>query len=135
LFLKIDEILRVYAEMSPKLISKSVVLNSCCWKIRSSILGSESTLNFGTSFTLRKTLYFSGIFLLYQKVTISQQTFGTFIVITCRRCSRGKSAGAGRAGCTAAWPLSSREDVLDADEGGGGGTLSFRRSLIWSCRW
>jgi len=81
LFLKIDEILRVYAEMSPKLISKSVVLSSCCWKIRSSILGSESTLNFGTSFTLRKTLYFSGIFLLYQKVTISQQTFGTFIVI------------------------------------------------------
>jgi hypothetical protein len=40
------KVLKIDAEMSPKLISKSFVLNSCCWEIRSSILGSESTPNF-----------------------------------------------------------------------------------------
>jgi hypothetical protein len=38
--------LKIDAEMSPKLISIGFVLNSCCWEIRSSILGSESTPNF-----------------------------------------------------------------------------------------
>ncbi len=47
------------------------MLSFCCWKIRTSILGSESTLDFGASSTLRKTLYFSGIFLLAKRLNFT----------------------------------------------------------------
>jgi hypothetical protein len=52
------EFSKIDAEMSPKLISRKLCVEFCCWKIRTSILGSESILDFGASTTLRKTLYF-----------------------------------------------------------------------------
>jgi hypothetical protein len=59
---------KIDAEMFPKLISRKLCVEFCGWKIRASILGSESTLNSGAASTLTKRLYFSGIFLLLKRL-------------------------------------------------------------------